>query len=640
MNINGSSMPSRIETSVVVCGDVQTRVYQYGLLPPVESAERVRQQLSAAHAYRNVLTQIARGQRDAERAAIESIDGVQEAAHVARDATRAVAAAHDAIRAEHSERRERNHLSARQRELDDARAHQSEAYRALDTARRSAARDPGVRAQMVAIRDLAHDLRINARSHCECYWGTYQLVEAAADQALRRVLAPGRSIALPLWDGVDPCDPRFRRWNGEGAVSVQVMGGASPTDADDTRWRIETREEEYTVKQTGQRRTRTRHTLALRVGSEGRSPIWARWPLILHRPLPDGATIMRITATVRREGPHDRWTAEVTVRLPAPLSAARDDAGAIAIDLGWRAIGSDIRVASWVDEHGVTGELRLSAHLIGSLRRASEIASVRADNFNLARDVLRTHLGAIAELPPWLAERTRTLADWRSPARLGALARSWRNQRFEGDAPAYEALERWRYHDWHLWEWETANRPQALRARRELYRRTSFAFARRYSTLILEQFDLRRVARHATVDSTDNENATARGNRQLVAPSELRSCLVNAIGRTGSVIEVDPADTTHICHACSALEVFDAAENLFHTCGSCGARWDQDENAARILLRRGREQSGDAPSGAIARSEKSQAKQGSRWSRARAAKAERLAAIDRSHEASQQAETS
>ena len=101
---------------------------------------------------------------------------------------------------------------------------------------------------------------------------------------------------------------------------------------------------------------------------------------------------------------------------------------------------------------------------------------------------------------------------------------------------------------------------------------------------MIENFDLREVARRpADVDeSPDNERA--RSNRQLAATSELRMALVQAFtARGGRVVKRNPAFTTLPCHVCGVLDAWDPAKDLTHTCSGCGALWDQDDNAARNL---------------------------------------------------------
>ena len=80
----------------------------------------------------------------------------------------------------------------------------------------------------------------------------------------------------------------------------------------------------------------------LRIGSDGRKPIWCKFGLHMQRPLPPGATIMMATVHCRRVGPHFDWYLTVTLRvddivsLKPRVTAPRD---AVAVDVGWRGFG-------------------------------------------------------------------------------------------------------------------------------------------------------------------------------------------------------------------------------------------------------------------------------------------------------------
>ena len=78
-------------------------------------------------------------------------------------------------------------------------------------------------------------------------------------------------------------------------------------------------------------------TLRMRVGTEGigRRPVWAEFPLMLHRPLPADAVVKG--AWVRRFKVADRFRWELQIQLEsttvARVEAAGDKRGVVAIDL-------------------------------------------------------------------------------------------------------------------------------------------------------------------------------------------------------------------------------------------------------------------------------------------------------------------
>ena len=606
---------------------MQTKVYQYGLRPPYAGAELVEEQMRRAHRYRNVLTEIARGERTAIRAAIETSAAVTASTEIARDAFARMVEQLELVRKAKIESRSQEIPPELASSVTEARRVRVETLRALDASRRSAQSTPAIKAEITRIRELAHELRINARAHCDLYWGTYQIVEAASDASLKLTLRPGKTISLPLWDGLDTRDPMFVRWTGDAAISAQVMGGATVEDfGTDMRFRIADGGHAHVSRRTGQLKEWSgprAKSLALRIGSdEQRAPIWAHWNMIMHRPLPEGAIIMRITVRRRMEGPMARWTAELTVRLPEARTTS--GVGAVAIDIGWRAMrDGSIRVAAWVDENGERGELRLQPDVISSLERASSLRSTRDKNFETAKTALTNWLATAGSVPAWLSDATRGMYAWRSAGRLAWVAKQWAANRFAGDANGYEPLEAWRYHDYHLWQWESSQRPQALARRLDLYRVCARKLANRYRLAVLERFDLRDVSTRPELEDAETEQSrSARAVRVLAAASEFRLCVTQAMAET---VDVDPAYSTHECDKCGTTDEFDAAISLTHQCSGCGAIWDQDENAASVLLRRWRERPSDPDSAGTARKRQGREITGNRFSRAKEAKRARAA---------------
>jgi hypothetical protein len=343
--------------------------------------------------------------------------------------------------------------------------------------------------------------------------------------------------------------------------------------------------------------------LEMRIGSEGREPRWARWPMNMHRPLPPRSVIKQVTVSSRAYGQRVEWSVELTVTVPEPCGVERE--GAFALDVGWRWCPENsapasgpasskgevprgaLRVGVGLGTDGAREEIRISQDEIGGFRKVESLRSLRDRGFDVARAELKEAL-ATATFPEAMARELTTLGQWKSPARLAGFCSRWKKNRFSGDDASYLALEMWRYRDWHLWEWESGQRRRSIRRRREGYRIFAARLASRYRTIVLEKFDLRTMARKSNEEESQ-ENQVARGHRQLAAVSDLRSALKNAFeSRGGEVVEVPAHDSTHICHECGVVEVFDAAVSIDHTCSACGAGWDQDDNAAKVLLERWR----------------------------------------------------
>lgn len=565
-----------------------TIVYKYTLKAPIDNEELLRSEMETARRYRNLLVEVCRGARDALRGVLLGVQDVASAYAAAVTARDLVLAAHEAVKLAHAETRSREHSDLAEAELRAARTAYIGTLRAFETSQRAARRLPEVRAELDRIDALANEFRKNVREHYGPWWGTYWLVDADMERSLRRVIAPGKSIARPLWDGVDPNDPHFvRRGEYTDFVSCYVNDSMRPRTHDFVRI------EAPVLRENARPGEKPKARFALRIGTDAkRQAIFARWPMHKDRPIPADAEITGVKVTCTKEGRAERWHAHVTLRTNTRPRGEPIGSGAVGVDIGWRRIGDELRVACWRGEDGSAGEIRLNAQMIGSLTKAESLRSIRDRWFNEARKEFRNWLDS-REIPDWLRTATENLDDWRSPARLAGLANCWRRDEalhFEGAWDAILALEIWRRQDAHLWHWESAQRNHGLARRKEFYRAEAAKLARRFGNLVMEQFDLRTFAR--LPDVLDEGEQSTRYAARLAACGEFRSVLEQAFLRRGGTIErVDPLHTTHLCPKCGAHTEFDAARAIDWVCGGvddsgCGARWDQDDSAAAILLAR------------------------------------------------------
>lgn len=496
-------------------------VYRYGLLPPTSGGDMVRDQMRLAHRYQNTLVEIERDRRAAVRAALGAHADTEPLRLKVEELVQALEEHRASIARTRGETRRRSvspELRARTIALrDQLRA----ARRALTDATRAIRQDPAIRAAVAAIDADAKARAKAARATCGVYWGTYLLIEAAMDAARK-----------------SPTEPRFRRWTGDGAIGVQLQGGAAVDDiidGSDTRLQIDTTPQPIPGR-TGKPRPRVR----VRIGStETRDPIWAEWPLILHRPLPD-ARVKQAKVVARKVAHQIAWSLHLTLELPDETVLEPCGEGMVAVDLGWRREAETLRAGGWSD--GERGEdLLLDPRVVGQLRKAADLRSIRDRALNTLRSALLDWREAQDPLPPEHGEQLRWLPQWRSPARFAALAHWWRAHRIAGDEDIVERLEAWRTQDKHLWLWETHARRGAIARRRDQYRVWAAMLARRYQTLVIERLDLRAMAQIPVPESERESHPRARAQRFAAAPSELRTAMVNAFRRRGGRVVSVPA---------------------------------------------------------------------------------------------------
>ena len=664
-----------------------TIVYLYGLAAPHEGGDVVREQMRRAREYRRWLVFVERGRRWAARESLLELApevGIAEAAVVGADAACQWLAAEISLarkearkRAETAQMRlglARARLVLREKRTElfalrdryaaqckDCRKAKSEVVpcpHATPEAHR-------LRARMDAVDERAAGLVSEARKRwCGLYWGTYLLVEKA--------MQASRSAPLYEKDGVTPHDPDVPR-NLSDSVAIQVQSirpltVAEAEHGEDSRirlspppwpeaWLAEQRLDPSAAtrpshRTPGQRPDGTpapatrpdgtparwvrdracRHgELRMRVGVDDE---WAAWRLDQHRPAPPAGQVKSATVVRRQRGPHAEWSLCLTVEAPAapPPPPTRRT---VAVDVGWRSIDGGLRVAAWKDSDGRTGELRLSAADLRALESGDEVRSLRDSKMDLVKIRLARWLAVASDLdcPAWLREAATSVRQWRNPVRLVRLLQRWDAEggpKTMVSRRAYDDLTAWAIDDRHRWAEQESRRAWGLRRRRERYRVFAARLATEFDTVVLEKFDLRKVAERKLVGEDSAENETSRTNRQRASVSELRDAVKDACRSRGrTLVSVDATDTTRTCPSCGLVADRGQHERIVLRC-ECGHEWDQDrDGAALILLQRYRERPGDAKTLVGARDEanvsESKEKRGQKWARAKRMSAQKKA---------------
>jgi hypothetical protein len=604
-----------------------TRVYKYGLLDPVGGVEYVQGQIDRAHRYRNSLVEIERDRRAALREVLP--DDSALAAEVTRLSDE-VEVLVSQIKAARAAKRSRldvdSSIADARRRLAKLKADRTSA-RALLAARRKELRgDPVVTQARSEINDRSRAKVRDARKASGLRWGTYQLVEEAVGQAAKAGLYESEGV---------PHDPAFERWRDgrhDAQLSEQKFKGMSVSEihaGDHTQVRIQPVSVEAWTGSRARRRRLSRTALHLRLYDDAGNRVWAEWPMLLHRPLPDDATIKRVTVSRRHTGRDVGrqwiWTCEITVSLPDAVAqwlAPSATSVVAGVDVGWRVTPRGVRVAVARYSDGVTDELLVDGVARRHLGKARELRGVRDGRLDQMRPRLAEWVRGQPGLPGWFKEVTGHMNLWKSPARFHRLAYRWRGDRFDGDVDGFDIIEKWRYRDEHLRDWERSERRKGLGRRKEQYRIWAARLAGRADVIVLEQFDLRKIARCPSVED-DGQNSHARRNRVDAAVSTLRQAVEHACApRRTWCVSVPAQCTTMTCAACGSVESFDASAYITHACSACQATWDQDENAGNNLIGRYRERPGAALIVVGARVN-DPADSESRWVRAKRLRAER-----------------
>ena len=587
---------------------MSTVVYKYGVRRPTANAALIDEQMRLAHRYLNRLIEIERERRGAVRMVLGRRDiAIKDVVLAAESMSRDLKSATDVIKVQRASTRSRSETKEQRDLVADLRVRSKIAW-AVVKEERAARRTENERENTAqAIKEInacAGGKEREARAICGVPWGTYQQIEAAMD-ASKKMPLWRQNERTHVWE---ESDPRFRRWDGRGTVGVhiqnRVLGVGEALRCTDKWVQLQIKEPRSSSRNAQKRRF---GILRLRVGTEAGAPVWAEWPILMHRPLPDGATIS--WATVKREmvSDLDQWALHLTLQLPDGMQREKCGEGAVAVDIGWRLMDDGgVRVAYMRDDDGVEREVRVDPGVLSGLRKVEDLASIRDKTMN----AMMTQLGPWLEahtgmMPAPMFEEIRHFAKWRAPGRFVALLRRWEEERWDGDEEGFGMLHAWQYGSWredigrydggdqHLWRWREHQRKKSLRRRKDRYRVLGAELARRYAVLIIEDFDLRPMQSHKAPESEEVEIAAVRLRQRDAATSELRGCLIQAfVSRGGRVVKVDPAMTTQIHFECGYDGRWDAAPQVDHTCEGCGETFDQDANAAKNIMRLFRERPG------------------------------------------------
>jgi hypothetical protein len=494
-----------------------TRIITYGCLAPTEGSERLHDQLFHAHRYQQDLTAVELRARAEYREARGKLPDIAPLDEEYARATENIEQMRATLKALRADARARVQCDGLQAQIRQARAERKQIGERRRAARASAKADPGLATASQRINEMKSAERKRLRAACGVYWGTYLMRENAVEQAAK-----------------SPTDPRHRRYDRSGKVGVQIQHGMSASElfsGADTRLRIAPLPEDQWETRSGRRRART--TVSIRVGSDGRAPIWATLPMVMHRPLPDDARIMWAWILVRRIGPDTTYQLQLAVESESYHAGGRGT-GTVAVDLGWKSDPSGIAVALAVDERGEQHSLVLPEIVRQRIEHAESLRSIADRNFDAAKATLVTWLTEHGA-PEWMADEASHIHAWRSSRRLAKLVMRWREHVTDESRDVLATLEAWRRQNRHLFQWECHERTKAMRRRKDLYRNWVALLREKYARVVLEKIDYRQLAR----DPAPEEDAAAeyaRRQRQIASPGELRETVTEAFGKANVVV--------------------------------------------------------------------------------------------------------
>lgn len=557
------------------------RIYAYKARKATTNAESVTNQMVMAHRYRNRLVEIERNRREGVEMAIrEAVPLIADLTIRAEAATAETERLINEMKKNNAIRRTKSATPGERAALSAAKTNQRDLWKQLRDARKIAFADPEVKAVIELPSTRAGELIKEARGEFSkngLYWGSYIRVEQGMMGA--RTGAP----------------PKFYRWEGEGSISIQIQKGMDWSEAIaamDTRFRIVIRPISPHADPESRRSRETPMADAwIRIGSDDhKKPIWAIVPFRLHRRPPEGTRIKWVVLMRKIIGCQESWELQLTLEREEwekPDNAAHGVAG---LDVNWRLTPDGLRVAYLVGDDGSVKTLHVPMEIVEEIRKAESLQSIRDRNFDEHREKMAVWMDSRKTLPEWVTERFARLRAWKSCERLCSAIWHWKDRHFEGDEEIFLIMEAWRKQDRHLHDWQDHQRTKTIRKRDEIYRRFAAILRRHYHTIAIEDTNWSDLAKLPGPD--EPSQAGMREYARIAAVGRLLQIVKEAVAE---VVKIVAKNTTRECHGCGFVNTFDAA-NLFHACTGCGLLWDQDDNAARMLLKRAIEgRPGDHP---------------------------------------------
>lgn len=437
-------------------------------------------------------------------------------------------------------------------QVKQLKAERKERWRQCTAAKKAAYQTAAVKAAMDANQEQFNREVKAAKQESGLYWGTEAVVRESCGSFNRG--AP----------------PEFRRFSGEGQLGVQLQGGVDTADMfnKNTLCYLAPGEGKYS-------------DCWFRIGSDNRRPIFAKIPVILHRPLPAGRVKWAYLER-RRLADQVKYKLRLSIDITAPPPPFVD--GEVAVHTGWRTEDNGLRVATWLGSDGRQGVLRLPNWHCQDYVKLDLVASQRKTRFNNALQLLRDWLkDAEVEVPEWFAEATTHLHAWRSQQRLASLVYRWRDERFEADEEIFEQLNEWRKYDKHRWQHASRLFLRIKNRRKDLYRCFVKDLRKHYGVVYLAKLPAEKLARRSEVEELAYDNTQANRNAKIAAISQLGQFLGESFPQR--VIEVGVVNLTRQCASCGHINR--RSDSWKVQCLGCGETYDIDDNAVSNTFTRG-----------------------------------------------------
>lgn len=575
-----------------LCG-VKTIVRQYGLLAPNNWGDDCFEHLFLQNRFWNRLVEIEQDYRNKYRAIIGSdneVAPIQEAINELKEQIAVMNEQRKQLKILH-----RNKNSVYTESLDVAIKETKAGIKKLgvqaNIARYSA--QERIKASSSVLKELEEQRRISVKqayNNSGLWWGNYNAVLDSYNTARNRAMKEGAEL-------------RFHRFDGSGRFSCQIMGGMSTDDllsgkisvaqvrkisSGEFTDVIKSNSPTLQLQSIGSRRDEREYgilTITVYTGHDEKGKKKRRtlnFPIIMHRPLPNDATLKMISVSRKKIGTDFKWYVTFIFTSETCEVVEHPNTQSCGINFGWKQVKDGLRVATINDgvetrhiilPKVIIDKLAYTENLQGQIDRATN------ENYNWL-------LGKMITPPEVLSDDVDSLrrAKRPHPMKFALFVMKWRKECPDFEPRALADAEIMRRKAKRLCNEYYHLLDKILRRRIEFYRNEAKMIAEEYRQIIMDKMDLRQMAVSVKGDGTPSKLSNlARYHRKCAAISEFREWIYKQAIKSGSTIEMITIKSTLKCCDCDGLmEPFDG---LISRCKDCGSMRDQDENAAVNLQR-------------------------------------------------------
>lgn len=545
------------------------RVYKYGLKPPADFSDDCLDELQRMNALWNKLVEIDRAREASFRALYCSYSPIYAAAAARIDALKEpIDALYEDIRAERVKLRSKEISAELQQRKDDLLCERSACWDICKAIQKSIPKE----LQKALAESYKADIKL-ARQSSGCYWGNYNAVIESFETAKSKAIKDGGRL-------------HFKKFDGTGRFVNQIQGGMT-ADELFSGAKSQAKITSGSIRSTRGNNPHYLFTFTAFTGRDAEGRHFRRElvaDLAWHRPIPAEDVIKSVEVVRELVGGKFKWHACFTVQLP-DLDIVHPRRNIAGVNLGWRQVGSALRVAVLVDDKNKKHEYWLPATLKHKFDHA-EIVQQQADD-------------AMNDMLAWLREfyhaRTDAPQDWKETAQpllrtktaqtaYAELQTIWSGCLEAFDSAAeFEKYKAWRKQDRRLRDHYTGTRRRAVAWREDLYRNFAKEIADHYAVIAITDTPLTRMTRtkDATGLGVDNElPQAARRNRVIAGISVLKEWIDKQAAKSGAIVEKISDKVTQTCHHCGHIAEKRVGSALYFTCRNCMKELEVDVNAA------------------------------------------------------------